>query len=111
QWIDNTSELLQGLVKLETLRYRLQAYMLPKMHALDSFALASAIREGDADFEASRALADRCAAECSTPQVPNGPQSCSASCGETSPLARMSACRNPTWLPAERVSTPGDTRR
>src|SRR5262249_47429767 len=65
QWIDNPSEFLQGLVKLETLRYRLQAYMLPKMHALDSFALASAIREGDADFEASRALADHCAAECS----------------------------------------------
>lgn len=111
QWIDNTSELLQGLVKLEVLRYRLQAYMLPRMRALDSSALAAAIREGDADFEATRALADRCAAECSTPQVPNGPQACSTSCGDTSPLARVSSCRNPTWLPAEAGSMPGDTRR
>ena len=110
QWIDNTSELLQGLVKLEVLRYRLQAYMLPRMHALDSSALAAAIREGNADFEASRALADRCAAECSTPQATNAPQACSASCGDTSPLTRVSACRNPTWLPADRGATPGETR-
>jgi hypothetical protein len=111
QWIDNTSELLQGLVKLELLRYRLQAYMLPRMRALDSSALAAAIREGDADFEATRALADRCAAECSTPQVPNGPQVCNTSCGDTSPLVRVSACQNPTWIPADRGSTPGDTLR
>jgi hypothetical protein len=111
QWIDTSSELLQGLAKLEALRYRLQAYMLPRMHGLDSFALAAAIREGDADFEASRAVADRCAAECATPQLTNGPQACSASCGDSGALTRVSACQNPTWLPAERGSTPGDTRR
>lgn len=105
QWIDTTSELLQGLAKLEELRYRLQAYMLPRMQALDSLALATAIREGEADFEASRALADRCATECSTPQA------CSASCGDTSALSRLSACQNPTWLPADPGSTPGNTRR
>jgi hypothetical protein len=45
QWIDTTSELLQGLARLEVTRYRLQAYMLPRMQALDSFALATAIRQ------------------------------------------------------------------
>lgn len=110
QWIDTSSELLQGLARLEVLRYRLQAYMLPRMQSLDSLALAAAIRQGDADFEASRAMADRCAVECGTPQVMNGPQACSASCGESSALTRVSACQNPTWLPADRGSTPGDTR-
>lgn len=105
QWIDTTSELLQGLAKLEAVRYRLQSYMLPRMQGLDSFALATAIREGEADFEASRALADRCATECSTPQT------CSAACGDTSALTRVSACQNPTWLPADQGSTLGDTRR
>jgi hypothetical protein len=110
QWIDTTSELLQGLAKLEVTRYRLQAYMLPRMQALDSSALATAIRQGDADFEASRALADRCATECSTPQATNGPEICSASCGDSSALTRVSACQNPTWLPADRGLTPADTR-
>jgi hypothetical protein len=110
QWIDTTSELLQGLEKLEVMRYRLQAYMLPRMHALDSFALATAIREGDADFEASRAVADRCATECATPQGTTGSQACSASCGDSSALTRVSACQNPTWLPTDRGTTPADTR-
>jgi hypothetical protein len=109
QWIDTSSELLQGLVRLEVLRYRLQAYMLPRMHALDSFALAAAIREGDADFEASRAMAD-CTVPCGTPQASNASQNCSASC-DSSALTRVSACQNPTWLPAERASSPADTRR
>ena len=87
QWIDTSSELLQGLARLEVLRYRLQAYMLPRMHGLDSFALAAAIREGEADFEASRVVADGCTV---------------ASCGTSSALTRVSACQNPTWLPAER---------
>ena len=95
QWIDTSSELLQGLARLELLRYRLQAYMLSRMHALDSFALAAAIREGEADFEASRAVV----------------QTCSASCGDSSALTRMSACQNPTWLPAERAPAPADNRR
>jgi hypothetical protein len=111
QWIDTSSELLQGLAKLEVVRYRLQAYMLPRIQALDSSALAAAIREGEADFEASRAVAERCATECSTPQVTNGPQACSASCGDSSALTRVSACQNPTWLPPERGSTPADTQR
>jgi hypothetical protein len=118
QWIDTSSELLQGLARLELLRYRLQSYMLPRMQALDAFALAAAIRQGDADFEASRALADHCTAECVTlqpqttngPQATQGPQACAASCGDSDALTRVSACQNPTWLPAERGATPADTR-
>jgi len=34
QWIDTSVELLQGLTKLEAVRYRLQVYMLPRIPAL-----------------------------------------------------------------------------
>jgi hypothetical protein len=57
QWIDNSSILLQGLAKLEVVRYRLQAFMLPRIPALDSFALATAMRQGDADFQESTVIA------------------------------------------------------
>ena len=35
QWIDTSAELLQGLAKLEVVRYRLQVYMLPRIRTLD----------------------------------------------------------------------------
>jgi hypothetical protein len=59
QWLDTSSELLQGLGRLELLRYRLQRYMLPRIAALDSSALAAAVRQGEADVEESGAAADR----------------------------------------------------
>lgn len=60
QWIDTSAELLQGLTNLEVVRYRLQAYMLPRIPALDSFALAAAMRQGAADFQGSRTVDDQC---------------------------------------------------
>jgi hypothetical protein len=100
QWIDTSAELLQGLAKLEVVRYRLQTYMLPRISALDSFALATAMRQGDADFQESRAVADRCAADCASAQATNQqPVVCGASCGDRATLTRVSACDKPTWLP------------
>jgi hypothetical protein len=99
QWIETSDELLQGLVKLEVVRYRLQAYMLPRIPALDSSALAAAVRQGDADFEESTAGADRCV-ECNAPQVMNQqPLLCGAACSDKAQLSRVSACETPTWLP------------
>lgn len=99
QWIDTSVELLQGLAKLEVVRYRLQVYMLPRIPALDSFALATAMRQGNADFEESRTVADRCAVEC-PPQAENQqPPVCSIACGDKTTLSRISACDKPTWLP------------
>jgi len=101
QWIDVSAELLQGLARLEVVRYRLQVYMLPRIGALDSHALASAIRQGETDFQESRALADRCAVQCgAAPATNQQPQGCGTSCGDNAPLARLSACENPPWLPA-----------
>ena len=100
QWIDNSSVLLQGLAKLEVVRYRLQAYMLPRIPALDSFALATAMRQGDADFQESTVIADRCAVECNSAQATNQqPVVCGASCGDKASLSRVSACDKPAWLP------------
>jgi hypothetical protein len=100
QWIDTSAELLQGLAKLEVVRYRLQTYMLPRISALDSFALATAMRQGDADFQATRVVADRCAADCASTQTTNQqPVVCSDSCGDSATLTRVSACDKPTWLP------------
>jgi hypothetical protein len=100
QWINTSAELLQGLAKLEAVLYRLQVYMLPRIRELDSFALASAIRQGNADFDESSSMANRCAVECETPQPTNERlQACSASCSENALLTRVSTCENPTWLP------------
>lgn len=73
QWIDTSSVLLQRLAKLEGALYRLQVYMLPRIPVIDSLALASAIRQANADVVESwrnEAL-----------------------------LTRVTACENPAWLP------------
>jgi len=100
QWIDTSAELLQGLERLEVVRYRLQTYMLPRISALDSLSLATAMRQGDADFRESRAVAEQCAVECTEPQA-NSQQSlvCSTSCSDKATLNRVSACEKPAWLP------------
>lgn len=100
QWIDTSSVLLQGLEKLEVVRYRLQVYMLPRIPALDSFALATAMRQGNADFQESKAVADRCTVECNSARAINQqPPVCSESCGDKNTLSRVSACDKPSWLP------------
>jgi hypothetical protein len=105
QWIDTSVELLQGLAKLEVARYRLQAYMLPRIRVLDSFALATAMRQGDADFQESKTVADRCAADCNSAEAGNQqPFVCGASCGDKAALNRLSGCDQPTWLPPAATS-------
>jgi hypothetical protein len=100
QWISTSAELLQRLQKLEGVLGRLQAYMLPRIPALDSLALGTAIRKGDADFQESRAIADRCAAQCDAAHAVNEQlTSCSSSCSDNALLTRVNACDNPTWLP------------
>lgn len=54
QWIETSAELLQRLARLERAMYRLQVYMLPRIPAIDSIALASAIRQANADGPQSR---------------------------------------------------------
>lgn len=98
QWIDTSAELLQGLERLEFVRYRLQTYMLPRIPALDEFSLADAMRRGAADFQVSRAVADQCAIECSAPRAQQPPV-CTTSCGDKTTLDRVTACDRPTWLP------------
>jgi hypothetical protein len=72
QWTATSAELLQGLTKLEGALYRLQLYMLPRIRTLDSRALASAIRQANADVQESRS--------------------------NDAPLSRMRACESPTWV-------------
>ncbi len=72
-WIDTSAELLQRLARLEGVQYRLQVYMLPRIPTIDSFALASEIRQANADVQESWS--------------------------NDALLARVTACENPTWLP------------
>jgi hypothetical protein len=72
QWIDTSAELLQGLARLEGALHRLQVYMLPRIATIDSFALASAIRQANADVQESWS--------------------------NDALLSRVTACENPTWL-------------
>jgi hypothetical protein len=73
QWIDTSAELLQRLAGLEGALYRLQVYMLPRIAAIDSLALAAAIRQANADVQESWS--------------------------NDALLSRVSACENSTWLP------------
>jgi len=99
QWLDTSAELLQRLQKLEAVLGRLQAYMLPRIAALDALALGAAIRRGDADFQESRAMADRCATQCDAAHTASDQlAACSASCSDNALLARVGACDDPTWL-------------
>jgi len=72
QWIDTSAELLQRLAKLERALRRLQLYMLPRIPALDSYPLASAIRQANADVQDAS--------------------------GNDALLTRVRACENPHWL-------------
>jgi hypothetical protein len=73
QWLDTSTELLLRLAKLEGALYRLQVYLLPRIPAIDSLALASAIRQANADVQESWSNAAL--------------------------LDRVRACENPTWVP------------
>jgi hypothetical protein len=73
QWIDTSAELLQRLAQLEGALYRLQIYMLPRIPTIDSLALASAIRQANADVQESW--------------------------NNDALLLRVAQCENPTWLP------------
>jgi|SRR5215472_2510920 len=72
QWIETSAELLQRLTKLQRALHRLQAYMLPRIPALDAYPLASAIRQANADVQDSSA--------------------------NDALLSRVRDCENPTWL-------------
>ena len=81
QWIDTSAELLQRLAKLERALRRLQLYMLPRIPTLDSYPLASAIRQANADVQVAS--------------------------GDDALLSRVRACENPSWLgPQPAVHTP-----
>lgn len=100
RWYTTSAELRAHLEKLKGVLGRLQAYMLPRIGALDAYALRTAIRQGDEEFELSRTMADRCAVVCSTQRVPeNELQACNAGCSDNALLSRVSACDDPTWLP------------
>lgn len=73
QWLDTSAELLQRLATLEGALYRLQVYMLPRIPGIDALALASAIRQANADAEEASA--------------------------NDALLGRMRACENPAWIP------------
>ena len=72
QWIETSAELLQRLAKLERALHRLQIYMLPRIPGVDSYPLASAIRQANADVQDSS--------------------------GNDALLSRVRDCENPSWL-------------
>ena len=77
RWNSTSAELRMALARLEETLEKLQAYMLPRMGTRDPFALADALRQGDADFQGLRSAADH---------------------ADEAVLTRVSACENPQWL-------------
>ena len=100
QWIATSAELLQQLAKLQEVLHQLQAYMLPRIPAIDSLALASEIRHAEADIEDSRTTSDTCVGECGEPAraaSPQQPRADNASWSHAAVLIRVRGCENPTW--------------
>jgi hypothetical protein len=81
QWLDTSAELLQRLAKLERAFDWLRVFMLPRIRTLDSYPLASAIRQANADAGDTM--------------------------GNDALMRRVRDCENPTWLgPQPAVQTP-----
>ena len=72
EWTDTSAELLQQLAKLEGVLRRLQFYMLPRIPTIDPLALASVIRQANADLQESWS--------------------------DEGLSGRVRACEDPTWL-------------
>ena len=91
----------ESLAKTQQIRSRLQLYLAPKVETLDPAALHAAMSRGEADMAQLKASSERCAAKCSTVTAPSADQmsACTASCTDPDLVARVRACRNPTWLP------------
>jgi hypothetical protein len=98
QAIKASTELHEGLTKIETVRDRLKLYLLPRIGSLDPIAITAAMHRGEADVQEVMAMVNRCSAKCD-PLPGDQRATCNASCVDNDLIARVKACTNPTWLP------------
>jgi hypothetical protein len=87
---------------------RLQLYLMPRLQYLDTLALLAAMKRGETDstkmYEMSSQLMNRCASECTGPNVIGEAQDNSIKCAtdcvvKDEVVARVRSCLSITWIP------------
>jgi hypothetical protein len=85
---------------------RLRAYLIPKIDTLDPVALTLASKRGETDIRDLNSAVNQCHNKCSWHLNADGfdkydacYQECMANNGTKDLVARIQACKKPTWLP------------
>ena len=84
---------MRAVSERESVRDRLQLYLVPRMQYLDVIGLAGAAARGKADLAAYWEVVNRCGRELIESKTPL------STCTRGDLEARIVACRNPSWLP------------
>lgn len=79
----------------ESALHKLQSFLQPRTSSLETSALLDATARANADLEQAAMRAQRCPSQC---RVDENPSSCLKTCLSSDFEARVTECRNPTWL-------------
>jgi hypothetical protein len=90
------AQLKNRIAELDSALKRLEAYLLPRRFQRDPVALAAAQKRGEADYQ--ELMGGECAARCMAVANANL-TACLSSCNPPDLVARLKACKDPTWLP------------
>ena len=80
----------------ESALHKLQSFLQPRTSSLETSALLGATARANADLKEAAARAQRCPSHC---RADKNPSSCVKTCMSSDFEARVTECRNPTWLP------------
>lgn len=92
------ADLPQKIAEKESVLNRLQLFVLPRMQYLDASTLLAAISRADSDMEEWSRLTGTCLRECKSNKA-GMIEACLSKCSSGDLEKRLTACRNPTWLP------------
>lgn len=100
---ESKRDLPQKIAERESALNRVQLFILPRMRYLDTSALLGATQRGASDIQQWATVTSKCARQCrqrSTDEATSDQySSCLKTCTSGDLEIRLSACRNPTWLP------------
>lgn len=92
-------EMHEMLVRLQSARDRINAYLVPRLNSLEPTAMLAALRRAEADWGEFQTMTDRCGKKCNTIAAADQMGACWSSCKDGALIARINACADPNWLP------------
>ena len=92
--------LRKEIAQLESTLNRLQLYLLPRVTQRDPVAIIAAEKRAEADLQELRRATAECTTDCAKSGHGDDPtNACAESCVGSDLVARLRACKNPSWLP------------